>query len=63
MKKILNLEGVQQLNKKEQQDISGSLGLSRPYCGGPRRCCVTTPNGFVFCDYGYCQPNGSCMWA
>ncbi|SHI49164.1 hypothetical protein [Aquimarina spongiae] len=63
MKKILNLKDVQVLNKKDQQEINGSFGVLRPYCNGPKRCCITTPNGAVFCDYGYCQSNGSCVWA
>ncbi|GAA4277944.1 hypothetical protein [Aquimarina mytili] len=62
MKKILKLNGVHELTKKEQQEVIGS-NFGRPYCGGPRQCCITTPSGFVFCDYGYCQPNGSCIWA
>ncbi|WP_103067979.1 hypothetical protein [Aquimarina sediminis] len=62
MKKILNVTGVQKLSKQTQQEIKGA-GFSRPYCGGPGRCCIRTANGGVFCDYGYCMPNGSCVWA
>ncbi len=62
MKKILNLTGLHKMTKEEQQEIKGAA-RSRPYCGGPRRCCVTTGSGFTFCDYGYCQSNGSCIWA
>lgn len=62
MKNILNLNGVQKLSKKEQQDIKGSWG-HRVYCGGPKRCCFRLPNGAEFCDYGYCQSNVNCIWA
>ncbi|PKV51653.1 hypothetical protein ATE84_3743 [Aquimarina sp. MAR_2010_214] len=62
MKNIINLTGVQKLSKKEQQDIKGSWGR-RVYCKGPRQCCFRLANGSEFCDYGYCQSNGSCMWA
>ena len=62
MKKILSLHGVQKLSKLEQQEIRGAAH-PRVYCGGPRRCCIRLANGGEFCDYGYCQPNGSCMWA
>ncbi len=61
MKKILNLQGVQKLSKVEQQEIKGAA-RPRVYCGGPRRCCVRFGDN-EFCDYGYCQPNGSCIWA
>ena len=62
MKKISNLTGIKVLSKQEQSEIGGAAVI-RPYCGGPRQCCVTTANGFEFCDYGYCMGNGYCMWA
>ena len=62
MKKILNLKGIQQLSKEDQQEIKGSWG-NRLYCDGPRRCCFRFPHGGEVCDYGYCLPNGSCVWA
>ncbi|TSE08511.1 hypothetical protein [Aquimarina algiphila] len=61
MKTILKLTGVQKLSKKEQQDVNGA-NFSRPYCNGPNRCCVRTPSGIEFCDYGYCV-SGRCIWA
>jgi len=61
MKKILNLTGIQKLTKEQQQEIKGSWG-NIVYCGGPRQCCQMF-NGFEFCDYGYCQSNGRCIWA
>ncbi|WP_062055205.1 hypothetical protein [Aquimarina longa] len=62
MKKILNLTGVKKLSKETQREIKGA-GRPRVYCGGRRRCCIRYSNGHEFCDYGYCRPNGSCMWA
>ncbi|WP_108869276.1 hypothetical protein [Aquimarina aquimarini] len=62
MKNLLELKGVQKLSKKAQQEIQGA-GRPRVYCGGPRRCCIRLANGVEFCDYGYCQSNGSCIWA
>ncbi|MHA7060093.1 hypothetical protein ACWGOQ_0022890 [Aquimarina sp. M1] len=61
MKKILSLTGIQQLSKKHQQQITGS---NRPYvyCGPPKQCCQMV-NGVEYCDYGYCQPYGRCIWA
>ncbi len=62
MKKILNLTGVQKLTKEDQQLIKGSWNRPFVYCGPPRQCCQMF-NGFEFCDFGYCQPNGTCIWA
>ena len=61
MKKILELTGVQKLSKDQQKQIKGS-NLSAPYCGRPGQCCVRTPSGNEFCDYGYCV-RGGCIWA
>ncbi len=61
MKKISNLKGIKILSKKEQNEINGSM-FSRPYCKGNNQCCVDTPSGFTFCDYGYCV-RGGCIWA
>ncbi|WP_378188291.1 hypothetical protein ACE939_07470 [Aquimarina sp. W85] len=62
MKLIKNLKGIKTLSKTEQSSIKGSLA-NRVYCNGPHQCCVRWPNGQEFCDYGYCQSNGNCMWA
>ncbi len=62
MKKILALTGSQKLSKEQQKEITGA-GRPRVYCDGPKRCCFNLPNGGRFCDYGYCQPNGNCIWA
>ncbi len=65
MKKILNLEGIQQLSKKEQQNIIGASGSTdiAPYCNGPNTCCERTPNGSWNCGRGECLANGGCRWA
>lgn len=60
MKKNSDLKGIKVLSKKEQQEVDGGM-VYRPYCKGPRQCCVMV-NGFEFCDYGYCV-NGGCIWA
>ncbi|MDY8135355.1 hypothetical protein [Aquimarina sp. 2201CG5-10] len=61
MKKILNLSGIQKLSKEQQKEITGAA-RPRVYCGGPRQCCINH-GGNEFCDYGYCMPNGNCIWA
>ncbi|WP_109301266.1 hypothetical protein [Aquimarina sp. AU474] len=62
MKKILGLTGIQTISKQEQQGIKGSWGR-RVYCGAPNMCCTRLPNGGEWCDFGYCQSNGNCIWA
>lgn len=62
MKKILNLSGIKKLTKEDQQQIKGSTERRFVYCGSPRMCCQMF-NEFEFCDFGYCQPNGQCIWA
>ncbi|MCH2034750.1 MAG: hypothetical protein MK202_14665 [Tenacibaculum sp.] len=62
MKNLKNLNGFKILSKQEQSEINGSV-YNRPYCGGPRQCCVRTQQGFEFCDYGYCIGHGQCIWA
>lgn len=62
MKKIKDLKGIKALSKTEQGSIMGAWG-NRVYCGGPNRCCRRMANGQEFCDYGYCQSNGNCIWA
>lgn len=61
MKKISSLKGITILSKDEQKEIKGAA-FNSSYCKG-NQCCVTTPSGFEFCDYGYCQGNGRCIWA
>ncbi|TCP23575.1 hypothetical protein EV195_10844 [Tenacibaculum skagerrakense] len=63
MKNLKNLEGVKILSKNELSKIEGAAFYNRPYCGGPRQCCIRTQQGFEFCDYGYCMGNGQCIWA
>ncbi len=60
MKKILELTGVQKLSKEQQEQIKGAMG--RVTCCGSNKCRISFPGG-SFCDYGYCQPNGNCIWA
>ncbi|WP_459209854.1 hypothetical protein [Aquimarina rhabdastrellae] len=60
MKNILNFKGIKTLSKSEQKQINGAA-VQRPWCGGPKRCCINTASG-VFCDYGYCYGN-RCEWA
>ncbi len=57
MKTILNLKGVKNLTKKEQQEISGANASNRPWCGGRNLCCMYI-GPRLFCDSGRCQPNG-----
>lgn len=63
MKKILNLKGIQKLTKEDQKQIKGAWGRPFVYCGPPRMCCSAFIGGQEFCDFGYCQPNGTCIWA
>ncbi|MFD2564861.1 hypothetical protein [Aquimarina rubra] len=64
MKKILNLKGIQKLTKEDQQQIKGSSIPRRyVYCGAPGMCCMAFLGGPEYCDFGYCQPNGTCIWA
>ncbi|WP_299683189.1 hypothetical protein [uncultured Tenacibaculum sp.] len=62
MKNLKNLKGLKVLSKQELSEINGAIMVYRPYCKGNRQCCVMV-NGFEFCDYGYCQRNGQCIWA
>jgi len=62
MKKILNLTGIKKLTKEDQQQIKGSSGQPNVYCGPPRMCCVMV-YGIEWCDFGYCQDFGRCVWA
>lgn len=61
MKNLKNLNGLKVLSKKELSEINGAIG--RPYCKGRKQCCIRIGNGMEFCDYGYCQSNGNCVWA
>lgn len=63
MKKILELKGIKELTKKDQKQITGSTGRRFVYCGPPGQCCMTFLGGPTICDFGYCQPNGTCIWA
>jgi len=60
MKKLKSLKGIKTLSKSEQNQINGG---GYTYCKGPRLCCTRFANGQEFCDYGYCQSNGACVWA
>ncbi|TCP23574.1 hypothetical protein EV195_10843 [Tenacibaculum skagerrakense] len=61
MKNLKNLNGFKVLSKKEQSEINGAI--SRPYCKGNNMCCIRINATFEFCDYGYCQGFGQCIWA
>lgn len=54
MKNLKNLEGVQVLNKKQLQQIKGSI---RVYCKGGNRCCFVI-NGTEYCEPGHCTRYG-----
>jgi len=60
MKQLRDLKGIKVLTKKEQNVVSGG---GYTYCKGTRTCCTRFSNGEEFCDYGYCQSNGTCVWA
>ncbi|WP_442267486.1 hypothetical protein ACSIGC_07365 [Tenacibaculum sp. ZS6-P6] len=57
MKNLLNLDGVQVLNKEQLKQIKGSI---RTYCKGSNRCCFII-NGTEFCEPGRCTIYG-CMF-
>ena len=62
MKNLKNLNGFKTLTKEEQLNIDG--GRRRyVYCKGSNQCCMRFDNGYEFCDYGYCQGPGRCIWA
>lgn len=58
MKNILELTGIKMLSKEQKQNIKGSW--RRVTCCGHNKCRIA---GTSFCDYGYCQSNGNCIWA
>ncbi|WP_428741381.1 hypothetical protein [Tenacibaculum sp.] len=60
MKKLKDLNGIKILSKNEQNEINGG---GYTYCKGNNMCCTRFASGFEFCDYGYCQSNGNCIWA
>ena len=56
MKKLLQVRGVTELTRKEQQHILGGA------CTQKRGlCCITLSNGSEFCEAGICQ-YGSCLY-
>ena len=59
MKKILNLKGVQKLNKQEQKSIKGS-GF-RISCCPRRNGCLLSFGNQSFCEPGYCNRWGQCI--
>ncbi|WP_152537330.1 hypothetical protein [Aquimarina pacifica] len=57
MKKILNLSGVRELSKRQQQQIKGSaIYIS---CCGTNQCRITLSSGASFCEPGRCNRFGS----
>lgn len=62
LRNILNLEGVQQLNKEQQKSLQGGARTSGSACFYKNgQCCDTSsPNG-VFCEAGRCTTYG-CLW-
>ncbi|WP_165872234.1 hypothetical protein [Tenacibaculum sp. M341] len=54
MKNILNLTGIQQLTKAQQQKVNGGI---RVYCKGGNRCCFVV-NGMEYCEPGRCSLYG-----
>ncbi|GAA4273772.1 hypothetical protein U6A24_02455 [Aquimarina gracilis] len=62
MKSILDLKGVKNLSKKEQQNIAGAAGYGCIQRG--RKCCNQNPGG-EFCAIGRCTGvggNGGCLF-
>ncbi|MEB3347967.1 hypothetical protein U6A24_21005 [Aquimarina gracilis] len=53
MKKILELKGVQKLNREQQQKIKGAWG-NVSCCPSGRGCQISFPGG-SFCEPGYCD--------
>ncbi|WP_108869277.1 hypothetical protein [Aquimarina aquimarini] len=60
MKKILNLTGVQALSKQQQQNIKGAWG-SASCCPSGRGCQISFGNQ-SFCEPGYCDRWGRCIF-
>ncbi len=58
MKKILELNGVQKLSRKEQVKINGA-GFGG--CCSPNQCRVSFPGG-SFCEPGRCLSWGGCIF-
>ena len=61
MKSILNVTGVTRLSKKEQESILGSGRRWVGCCPNGKGCWVGPP-GAGFCEPGYCNPNGYCIF-
>ncbi len=63
LKNILNLEGVQKLNKEEQKSLQGGKRGGGAFCfyDSQGRCCSTRRPDGVFCEYGRCGRWG-CVW-
>ncbi|MDY8135359.1 hypothetical protein [Aquimarina sp. 2201CG5-10] len=60
MKKILNLTGVQKLSKDEQQQIKGAA--FRATCCPSGRGCLISFGGQSFCEPGFCDRWGRCIF-
>ena len=59
MKKILELTGVQKLSKDEQRQIKGAWGVG---CCPSGRGCLISFGGQSFCEPGYCDRWGRCIF-
>ncbi|WP_128755160.1 hypothetical protein [Aquimarina sediminis] len=61
MKKILNLSGIQKLSKNQQQQIKGAFNRAR-CCPSGRGCLISFGNQ-TYCEPGYCDRWGRCIFA
>ncbi len=59
MNKILNLEGIKKLSKKEQRHVIGSARTTISCCGRSK-CRISYPGG-SFCEPGRCDDFGRCI--
>ncbi|WP_062055206.1 hypothetical protein [Aquimarina longa] len=63
MKKILNLNGIKELSKNEQKQINGSAFYGRATCCPSGRGCLISFGNQSFCEPGYCDRWGRCIFA
>ncbi len=60
MKKILNLKGIQEISKQQQQNIKGAWG--RATCCPSGRGCLIRIGPRSFCEPGRCTSWGGCVF-